>query len=178
MTIRPPIPTPARQPDATGSGAQIETRTSRAARTLQWLHRMELTGTRRIIHTTLFATVAWAGYFILFMWSWGAGNGASLVLGFAAIAFAAPAIRRPTVRSGRGASWLLVALTPAAVVELLLRFSIIETELPMRVYYDIPKDIVTTCVAVITLSGFILLYAMRRLATLEHTQRERVCELA
>jgi hypothetical protein len=136
---------------------------------------MELTGRRRVIHTALFATVAWAGYLILFMWSWrGAGNGASIVLGFAAVAFSAHAMHRPTVRRALAATWLLLALVPVVAIDRSLH-SMFDT--PDYWWYEIPDDAVLACVAVVALSGFTLLFAIKRLAALEQITREHVCGL-
>jgi hypothetical protein len=136
---------------------------------------MELTGRRRLILLTLFATVAWAGYLILFMWSWrGAGNGASIVLGFAAVAFSAHAMHRPTIRRALAATWLLLALVPVVAIDRSLQ---VIYDTPDYWWYEIPDDAVRACVAVVAVSGFVLLYAIKRLASLEHITRERLCEL-
>jgi hypothetical protein len=139
---------------------------------------MELTGRRRLVHTALFATVAWAGYLILFMWSWsGAGNGASIVLGVCAVVFAARAIHRPTVRRALHSTWLLLALVPVIAIDRTLHV-IFANSSPDYIPYAIPGDAVRASIAVIALSGFALLYAIRRLAELEHVTRERACQLA
>jgi hypothetical protein len=137
---------------------------------------MELTGRRRLVHTALFATVAWAGYLILFMWSWrGAGNGASIVLGFAAVIVAARAIRRPTVRCALDSTWLLLALLPVVAIDRSFHSMF---DMPDYWWYEIPDDAVLACVGVIGLSGFALLFAIKRLAAVEQVTRERICDLA
>jgi hypothetical protein len=137
---------------------------------------MELTGRRRLIHTALFATVAWAGYLMLFMWSWrSAGNGASIVLGFAAVAIAAHAIKRPTVHRALASTWLLIALTPVVAIERSFHSMF---HVPDYWWYELADDTVLACVVIVALSGFALLFAIKRLAALEQVTRERVCALA
>jgi hypothetical protein len=145
------------------------------ARALQTLRRMELTGRRRTILLTLLGTMAWAGYLMLFMWSWrSAGNGASIVLGFGAVACAARAMWRPTVQRALDSMWLLFALLPVVVIDRALH-SMFYT--PDYWWYEIADDAVTACVAVVAVSGFVLLYAIKRLAFLEQVTRERLCDV-
>ncbi|HUQ03128.1 MAG TPA: hypothetical protein VM261_11585 [Kofleriaceae bacterium] len=153
---------------------------------------MELTGLRRFIHTTLFATVAWAGYLLLFTWSWRggdasgfhngeppwfgsggfpAGNGASIVLGFAAVAFAAFALRRPTLEHARVASALLLMLVPAALVEIGMSQLIVEGRLPDNVRYEPTGMAVRAAAALIAASGVVLLAATRALVKWEQKAR-------
>lgn len=137
--------------------------------------RMELTGRRRLIHTTLFATVAWAGYLILFMWSWsGAGNGASIVLGSATVIFTARAMHRPTVRRALQSTWLLLSLLPVIAIDRTLHL-IFANYSPDYIPYEIPADATRVAIAIVAVSGFALLFAIRRLAALEQLTRERVC---
>jgi hypothetical protein len=138
---------------------------------------MELTGRRRLIHTTLFATVAWAGYLILFMWSWsGAGNGASIVLGSAAVIVAARAIHRPTVHRALQSTWLMISLLPVVAVDRTLHV-IFANYSSDYIPYAIPADATRAAIAIVAVSGFALLFAIKRLAALEHITRERACDL-
>jgi hypothetical protein len=136
---------------------------------------MELTGRRRLVHTALFATVAWAGYLILFMWSWsGAGNGASIVLGSAAVIFAARAIHRPTVHRALQSTWLMLSLLPVIAIDRALHV-IFASASSDYIPYAIPGDSVRVAIAIVALSGFALLFAIKRLAALEQVTRERLC---
>jgi hypothetical protein len=153
---------------------------------------MELTGARRTVHIMLFATLAWASYFVLVMWSWHggtsfnldswwhlrssafyAGNALTVFVALAALVIVAGALRTPTLERARRACWMLFALIPVTVFELAVWYVDVEQSLPTDVVYTSSGIATRTAMAMIGLSGIVLIPTIGYLFALERRHRAR-----
>jgi hypothetical protein len=151
---------------------------------------MELTGPRRYIHTALFATVAWAGFLILFLASssgtfvigyydpemvaFYAGSPFSIALAFAAVVVAARAMQRPTLARALASSKLLALLVVMAALHRYLQIALIEAENPVHVVHHSAGDVVHVAVWLVPIAGLVLAAALGALGRWEQHTRAHV----
>ena len=156
---------------------------------------MELTGARRTVQIMMFATVAWASYFVLVMWTWRggtafelysegpwmphaqdfhAGNAFTVAVALLALVIVAEPLFKPTFERSRRACWFLCALIPLALFELGVWYFDSRYLLPGPVVYTSTGIATRTAMGLIGLSGLVLVPTIGFLYALERSvQRSR-----